>query len=371
VVRRRPIVTLVAALVAVSVIAAGCSQAVDTAEVDAGGPTTTAVARSASKAAGGSSTGPSPTAPRATRASTAAVNSTQAQAALDLISKIAQDPAAFAKANGLTQEQVAKQLGVSPEVLRNLQLNPGTVGALANLFKRLDPATVGNLASGRVNPQLVATVVELFGLVNPQSIAGLGNIDPRALSVLVTASQAVDPKVLEAVGSIVAVSDPNGLGKLAGDKNSLALLTVLFGVALRTDPTQFRELSALNNLAPGFQFALDGITSVVNAFNPKTVEFINEINKNFSPELIATLSGITSALTRPEIQAVLNEASKNPESIAQAVAVAALLIPGLAEAIDPNAFSSNPNGTNQILVALLLLALARANGIDVSSFTGG
>jgi hypothetical protein len=100
-------------------------------------------------------------------------------------------------------------------------------------------------------------------------------------------------------------------------------------------------------------------------------EFINEINKNFSPELIATLSGITSALTRPEIQAVLNEASKNPESIAQAVAVAALLIPGLAEAIDPNAFSSNPNGTNQILVALLLLALARANGIDVSSFTGG
>jgi DNA-binding CsgD family transcriptional regulator len=161
-----------------------------------------------------------------------------------LQAKIAQDPAAFAKANGLTQEQIAKQLGVSPEVLRNLQLNPGTVGALANLFKRLDPATVGNLASGRVNPQLVATVVELFGLVNPQSIAGLGNIDPRALSVLVTASQAVDPKVLEAVGSIVSVSDPNGLGKLAGDKNSLALLTVLFGVALRTDPTQFRELSA-------------------------------------------------------------------------------------------------------------------------------
>jgi hypothetical protein len=370
-VRRRPIVTLVAALVAVSVVAAGCSQDVDTAEVGADGPTTTAVARAGTKTAGGATGGPTPTAPRAARASTSAVNSTQAQAALDLITKIAQDPAAFARANGLTQEQVAKQLGVSPEVLRNLQLNPSTVGALANLFRRLDPATVGNLASGRVNPQLVATVVELFGLVNPQSVAGLNNIDPRALSVLVTASQAVDPKILEAVGSIVAVSDPNGLGKLAGDKNSLALLTLLFGVALRTDPTQFRELSALNNLAPGFQFALDGITSIVNAFDPKTVAFINEINKNFSPELLATLSGITSALNQPEIQAVLNEASKNPENIAQAVAVAALLIPGLAEAIDPNAFGGNPNASNQALVALLLLALARANGIDISSFTGG
>ncbi len=369
--RRRPIVTVVAAVLAVSVVAAGCSQDVDTAEVGADGPTTTLADRAESRAAGSAASGPAPTAPRASRASNSAANSEQAQAALDLITKIAQDPAAFAQANGLTQEQIAKQLGVSPEVVRNLQLNPGTVGALANLFQRLDPTAVGNLANGKVNPQLVATVVELFGLVNPQSVAGLNNIDPRALSVLVTASQAVDPKVLEAVGSIVAVSDPNGLGKLAGDKNSLALLTLLFGVALRTDPTQFRELSALNNLAPGFQFALDGVTSIVNAFDPKTVAFINEINKNFSPELLATLSGISSSFNQPEIQAVLNEASKNPESIATAVAVAALLIPGLAEAIDPNVFGANPNATNQALVALLLLALARANGIDVSAFTGG
>ncbi len=370
--RRRPIVTLAATVVVAAMVAAGCSQDVDTAEVGADGPSTTvARSRSASRAAGSAATGPAPTAPRPQVAGVSATNSQQAQAALDLITKIAQDPAAFARANGLSQEQIARQLGVSPEVLRNLQLNPGTVGALANLFKRLDPTTVGNLASGKVNPQLVATVIELFGLVNPQSVAGLTNIDPRALSVLVTASQAVDPKILEAVGSIVAVSDPNGLGKLAGDKNSLALLTLLFGVALRTDPAQFRELSALNNLAPGFQFALDGITSIVNAFDPKTVAFINEINQNFSPELLATLSGITSALNQPEIQAVLNEASKNPENIATAVAVAALLIPGLAEAIDPSAFGSNPNAANQALVALLLLALARANGIDVSSFTGG
>ncbi|MFM7062384.1 MAG: hypothetical protein ACKO04_02660 [Actinomycetes bacterium] len=369
--RRRPIVTMVAMTVVAALVAAGCTQDVDTAEVGADGPTTTARARATSRAAGSAATGPAPTAPRPAVAGLTAANSEQAQAALDLITRIAQDPAGFARANGLSQEQIARQLGVSPEVLRNLQLDPGTVGALASLFRRLDPASVSNLASGKVNPQLVATVVELFGLVNPQSVAGLNNIDPRALSVLVTASQAVDPKIIEAVGSIVAVSDPGGLGKLAGDKNSLALLTLLFGVALRTDPTQFRELSALNNLAPGFQFALDGITSIVNAFDPKTVEFINQINKNFSPELLATLSGITSALNQPDIQAVLNEASKNPENIATAVAVAALLIPGLAEAIDPNAFGANPNAANQALVALLLLALARANGIDVSAFTGG
>ena len=41
----------------------------------------------------------------------------------------------------------------------------------------------------------------------------------------------------------------------AGELYAYSAAWLLFGVALRTDPTQFRELSALNNLAPGFQFA--------------------------------------------------------------------------------------------------------------------
>ncbi|MFM7069782.1 MAG: hypothetical protein ACKOYM_10035, partial [Actinomycetes bacterium] len=176
--------------------------------------------------------------------------------------------------------------------------------------------------------------------------------------------------ILTAVGNVVAVADPNGLGKLADDKNSLAVLTLLFGVALQTDPTQFRELSALNNLQPGFQVVLNGITSIVNAFDPKTVAFINQLNESFSPELIATLSGITAALTRPEVQAVLNAAAQDPVKIATALGVAALLIPGLAEIIDPATFASNPNATNQVLIGLLLIALAQANGIDISQFTG-
>jgi hypothetical protein len=145
---------------------------------------------------------------------------------------------------------------------------------------------------------------------------------------------------------------------------------LLFGVSLRTDPTQFRQLSALNNLNPGFQFVIDGISSVVQAFDPRTVAFVNQVNDNFSPELLAALSGITAAISQPQVQAVLTEASKDPQLIANVVGVAALLIPGLAQVIVPEAFEANPNAQNIALVALLVTALGRLNGIDLTGLNG-
>jgi len=289
---------------------------------------------------------------------------------LDLLTRIAKDPAGFARANGLNEAQLAQQLNVSPETLQTLNISPSTVSALANLFTKLDPTTVNQLASGTVNPQIVTTVLSLLNSVNPQALSGLSNIDPRALSVLANAASTLDPKIVDAFGNILAVSDPNGLGSLAGDKNSLALLTLLFGVSLRTDPTQFRQLSALNNLNPGFQFVIDGISSVVQAFDPRTVAFVNQVNDNFSPELLAALSGITAAISQPQVQAVLTEASKDPQLIANVVGVAALLIPGLAQVIVPEAFEANPNAQNIALVALLVTALGRLNGIDLTGLNG-
>lgn len=372
----RTVTSTVAALLAVAVLAAGCSQEIDTAEVDPGGPrtsttTTQPTASGASRVAGSPATGPRPTAPSsgagAAARPVATGTSAQAQAALDLLTRIARDPEGFARANGITREQLARQLGVSPAVLAQLNIDPAQVSAVANLLGRLDRTTLNSLASGNVNPQLVTTVLSLLNTVNPGALQGLGNLDPRVLAVLSTTASSIDPKLLQALGSIVSVADPNGLGQLANDRSSLALLALLFGVALRTDPTQFRQLGALNNLAPGYGFVIDGISSIVQAFDPRTVAFLNEVNRNFSPELIAALAGISNAIAQPQIQAVLAQASKDPQLIANVLGVAALLIPGLAEAIAPDVFRENPNAANAALVALLVTALGRLNGVDLTA----
>ena len=372
----RPVTSLFAAVLAAAVLAAGCSQEIDTAEVDPAGPrsttsTTVATAAGADRVAGSSATGPRPTAPSSGTGGSArpvsTATSAQAQAALDLLTRIARDPEGFARANGITREELARQLGVSPAVLAQLQIDPAQVGAVAGLLARLDRTTLRSLANGNINPQVVTAVLSLLNSVNPAALQGLGNLDPRVLAVLSTTASSIDPKILQALGSIVTVADPNGLGQLANDRSSLALLALLFGVALRTDPTQFRQLGALNNLAPGYGFVIDGISSVVQAFDPRTVAFLNEVNRNFSPELIAALAGISNAIAQPQIQAVLAQASKDPQLIANVLGVAALLIPGLAEAIAPDVFQQNPNAANAALVALLVTALGRLNGVDLTA----
>lgn len=380
--RRRPIVTPVVVVLVTAVLAAGCGQTVDTAEVDPDGPrstTTTAAQQTAAGAprvAGSSATGPRPTAPSSGTGSgtgtrpVQTATSAQAQAALDLLTRIARDPEGFARANGLTREELARQLGVSPAVLAQLQIDPSSVSAVANLLGRLDRSTLNSLAAGNINPQVVTTVLTLLNSVNPGALQGLGNLDPRVLAVLSSTAQTIDPKILQALGSIVSVADPNGLGQLANDRSSLALLALAFGVALRTDPTQFRQLGALNNLAPGYGFVIDGISSIVQAFDPRTVAFLNEVNRNFSPELIAALAGISNAIAQPQIQAVLTQASKDPQLIANVLGVAALLIPGLAEVIAPDVFRENPNAANAALVALLVTALGRLNGVDLAALGG-
>ena len=372
----RPVTSLFAAVLAAAVLAAGCSQEIDTAEVDPAGPrsttsTTVATAAGADRVAGSSATGPRPTAPSSGTGGSArpvsTATSAQAQAALDLLTRIARDPEGFARANGITREELARQLGVSPAVLAQLQIDPAQVGAVAGLLARLDRTTLRSLANGNINPQVVTAVLSLLNSVNPAALQGLGNLDPRVLAVLSTTASSIDPKILQALGSIVTVADPNGLGQLANDRSSLALLALLFGVALRTDPTQFRQLGALNNLAPGYGFVIDGISSIVQAFDPRTVAFLNEVNRNFSPELIAALAGISNAIAQPQIQAVLAQASKDPQLIANVLGVAALLIPGLAEAIAPDVFQQNPNAANAALVALLVTALGRLNGVDLTA----
>ena len=80
---------------------------------------------------------------------------------------------------------------------------------------------------------------------------------PAAIAGLLSAATTSTPRCWAPSAACCRWSTPTGWEALAGDKSSLAILAVLFGVALRTDPSKFAQLANANNLDPNVNFVLN------------------------------------------------------------------------------------------------------------------
>jgi hypothetical protein len=360
-------VGVVAVVVALATVAGACAKGVDTSEVSADSadsgvtlPTSTTIAR-----AGNGNTANASTSGSRSRSKTGQTD--VSGTAQQLISKLASDPSLLSQLTGGDAAALSRITGIDPATLAQLQITPQTVKGLATILTGLDPTTLGKLSgSSKLDPQVAATILSLAAQLDPAAAAAIKGVDPLAIASLISAATTVDPKVLGALGGVLQVVDPNGLGKLAGDKSSLAILAVLFGVALRTDPSKFAQLANANNLDPNVNFVLSSIGGLVSGFTPQLVNQLNGISKVLGPDLLRALGAILGLLGRPSVAAVVQKAAADPVVIVTVLGTIGLLVPGLAEVISPGTFS-NPQARYGALAGLLAIAIANLNGLDLNA----
>ena len=351
-----------AVLGALAVLATSCSKAADTAEVSAGSPDDVSLQTSTTvKGTGSGSSGSSSKA----KAKTTGANS---EDLTKLVAQLASDPQLLSQLTGMDLGQIAALTGMDPAALAGMNISPDTVRALASVLAGLDPSMVKQLSSGgKLDPKLATTILMLAAQLDPAAAAAIKGVDPLAIASLLSAATTVDPKVLDAIGGVLKVADPNGLGRLAGDKSSLAILAVLFGVALRTDPSKFAQLGNAANLDPNVNFVLNSISNLAAGLTPQVVYALNGLSKVLGPDLLRALSAMLGILGRPDIAPIVQAAAADPVVLVSTFGTFALLIPGLAEALAPEVFEKNPNARYGILAGLLGVAIANLNGLDLNA----
>ena len=360
---------VIATVVLVAVLATACAKGVDTAEVSADSgetgaslPTSTTIARSGNGSSSAKSGSSSKS--KATNAS----SSDLAGTASELLSRLASDPTLLAQLTGADSAALSRLTGIDSATLARLQITPETVKALSTILTGLDPASLQKLtAGGKIDPKVATTILTLAAQLDPASALALKGVDPLAIASLISAATTVDPKVLGALGSVLKVADPNGLGKLADDKSSLAVLAVLFGAALRTDPSQFSNLANAANLDPNVNFVLNGVSGLVAGFTPQVVNQLNGISKILGPDLLRALSAVIGILGRPDVAPVIQAAAADPVVLVSTLGTFALLIPGLAETLAPDVFGNNPQARYGALAGLIAIAIANLNGLDLNA----
>ena len=359
---RRAIGTLTAAFVALAVLATSCSSSVDTAEVSAGAPKDVSLQTSTTVAGRSGSSGSS------SKSSSAKSTGTNSEDLTRLISQLAADPNLLASLTGMDISQIAALTGMDPAALARMNITPDTIRGLSSVLAGLDPSMVKQLASGsKLDPKLATTILMLAAQLDPAAALAIKGVDPLAIASLLSAATTVDPKVVNAIGGVLKVADPDGLGRLADDKSSLAILAVLFGVAMRTDPSKFAQLGNAANLDPNVNFVLNSISGLAAGLTPSVVNALNGLSKVLGPDLLRALSAMMGILGRPDIAPIVQAAAADPVVLVSTFGTFALLIPGLAEALAPDVFEKNPNARYGILAGLIGVAIANLNGLDLNA----
>lgn len=362
---RRALAAVTATTVVLALAASSCARAAETSEVSTDAPekvslqTSTTVARSAS-GAGSPST-------RSTKAGSGDL----AQTAAQLFARLAADPSLLAQLTGMDISQIAALTGMDPAALASLNISPDAIRALAGALGGIDPTLVRRLGAGaNLDPKLATTILMLAAQVDPAAALAIKGVDPLAIASLISAATTVDPKVVASIGSVLKVADPNGLGRLADDKSSLALLAVMFGVAMRTDPSKFAQLGNAANLDPNVNFVLNSISGLAAGLTPQVVSSLNGLSKVLGPDLLKALSAMMGILGRPDVAPVVQAAAKDPVVLVSTLGTFALLIPGLAEVLAPDVFANNPNARYGLLAGLIGVAIANLNGLDLNALAG-
>jgi len=364
--------TTTAAVLAALVLAAGCSQVERTAEVDVDGPqgpVTEEQDATAGGAAPAQVRGATLSRGARSQADPAAGDPALADAANQLISRLANDPTLLQGVLNGSVSDLERITGLDSATLQRLRITPESIRALASVLSRLDPSTISQLASGSTTPEGInRTILLLAAQLNPEAFQAIQGIDPRLLSVLATTAANVDPDVAEALGRVLGVVDPDGLGTVKGDRTSLGLLAVLFAAALRIDPTTFEQLGNASQLDPDFALAIDGIRTLASGLSLEFVANINEVVRVLGTDLASALGAILGFLGDERYADVLRTGLSDPVVVQAVIAVSALLIPGLAEVVAPEVFADDPSARSLALAALLLVALVGSTGVDL---TGG
>jgi len=363
--------TLTAAALAALVLAVGCSRVERTAEVDGGGPgpavgseqaTVGAPAAPGAQVRGSSITRSGSTAPTATAGDPAL-----ADAANQLLSRLAGDPTLLQGVLDGTVSDLERITGLDAATLQRLRITPESIRSLATVLSRLDPSTLAQVAAGGGTPEGInRTILLLASQLSPEVFRAIQGIDPRVLSVLASTAANVDPAVADALGRVLGVIDPDGLGSVAGDRTSLGLLAVLFAAALRIDPTTFEQLGNAAQLSPEFALAVEGIRTLASGLSLEFVANINEAVRVLGTDLVSALGAILGFLGDERYNDVLREGLADPAVVQAVIAVSALLIPGLAEVVAPEVFASDPSARFLALSAILFVALLGATGVDLS-----
>jgi hypothetical protein len=358
----------VGAVVLTAVLATSCARPADTSEVSADG--SGAGARLATSTTLAQNGGASVASARTSRSgSGAAGNPELAETAQKLIAQIASDPTLAAQLVGADQAALARLTGLDAATLERLQITPSTVRALATILTGVDADTLQRLAGarGELDPALAATILGLAAQLDPGAAASIRGVDPRAVAVLLGTASTVDPRVVDSLGAVLGVVDPNGLGRFAGNKESLAILAVLFGAALRTDPAKFGQLANINSVDPAVNFAINGIRNLALGLTPTVVNQLNGISRILGPDLLRALSAVIGLLGRPDIAPVIQAAAADPLVIVTTLGAASLLVPGLAEALAPDTFGNNPEARYAALLGLVGVAIANIEGLDLNA----
>jgi len=362
---RRRTQTVLGALLAACVLGSGCARAADTNSLDSsegtGDDATTTTVPAEVRSASATRAGGKPS------VSTAAGEPDLATAANELLQRLAGDPSLVQSIVNGANGDLERLTGLDAATLQRLRITPESIRALATVISRLDPATLARIASGDGSTEgLTGTVLLLASQLNPEAFAAIQGIDPRLLSVLASTAANVDPAVADALGRVLGVIDPDGLGSVAGDRASLGLLAVLFAAALRIDPTTFDQLGNASQLNPDLALAIDGIRALASGLSLEFVANINEVVEVLGTDLVSALGAILGFLGDERYSSVLREGLADPAVVQAVVAVTALLIPGLAEVVAPEVFADDPSARSLALAALFLVALLAANGLDLS-----
>ncbi len=356
----------VGAVVLTALLASSCARSISTDEVSAESDmsgarlaTSTTVAPSGNGGAGSS---------RSAASSGSAGEPELAGTAAELINRIIEDPTLAAQLVGADAETLSRLTGLSPSQLTALGITPDTVRALAAILTRLDPGTAALLAGGDASdPRVASAIARLLTGLSPDAASSLAGLDSQAIALLLGAASTVDPAVIDALGAVVAAVDPDGLGRLANDRSSLAIVAVLFAAALQIDPSQLGNLRNLQATEPGLRAAIDGIAALAASLTPQAVITINQIRERLTPEVLDLLGGLVAALGDPEISKIIADAAADPVVVATTLGVAGLLIPGLAETLDPNLVGADPRARYTALLGLIALAAANQNSLDISA----
>mgnify|MGYP001027930907 CR=1 FL=1 len=363
---RRALLSIVAGAVACAVLATSCAKSAHTPEVAADAPEGVSLQTSTTIKAG---TKPSVKGSSSTKTASAA-QSDLAKTATELVSQLASDPAMLQQLTGLDLTQISALLGMDPSALGGLGISPDAVRSLAAVIAGMNPTMLRQLSSGSaLDPKLASTVLALAGQLDPASAAALKGLNPLGLASLLSTATTVDPKVAAAMGSVLKAVDPNGLGRLANDQTSLALLAVLFGVALRVDPSQFSQLGNASAVSPEINSILSAISGLAAGLTPEVVKSINGLSKALGPDTLKALSAVMVILGRPDVGPVLQAAAANPVVLITTLGTFGLLVPGLAEVLAPETFANNPAARYAALAGLIGVAIANMNGFDLKALS--
>ena len=358
----------VVAIVATSLVASACGRAVDTSEVAAA--SVEDGVRLATSTTVPAATGASVAGSRATRPTTAAGTEPElaefAELAAELLDRLSSNPQLVAQLLGADDATLAGLIGSDPATLARLGITPDAVRTLAAVLSGVDTDTLRRLAGGggRPDPELAATILSLAAQLDPGVAATIRGLDPRAVAILLGTASTVDPKVIDSLAAVLTAV-PSELSRLASDRQSLAILAVLIGAALGSDPSQLAALAAANRVDPNLLATIQGIRTLAAGLTPTVINQLNRISRILGPDAVQALSSVLALLSRSDISPIIEAAARDPLVLATTIGTASLLVPGLAEALSPEVFGRNPTARYVALVGLVGLAIANIQGLNL------